>query len=60
MNILDKPKNQNKENGSKNLKYKESAELEFEKILKSEFSSIYSNPKKNEANNDIRNKKYSQ
>ena len=53
MNILDKPKNQNKENGSKNLKYKESAALEFEKILKSEFSSIYSNPKKNEANNDI-------
>ena len=54
INILDHhSKNKNSSNSSKNLRYKENAELEFEKILKSEFSSIYSNPKNNETNNDI-------
>ena len=33
--------------------YKDNSEIEFEKVLKSEFSCIYSNPKRVESNNDI-------
>ena len=43
----------NKTSNGKNVKCKGNAETEFEKILKNEFSSIYSNEKIIESNNDI-------
>ena len=45
--------NKNNIKNTKGIKYKDSGEVEFEKILKKEFSSIYSIDKNIESNNDI-------
>ena len=46
-------KNNNNVNKIKNRKYKDNAEIEFEKLLKCEFSSIYTNNNNIESNNEI-------
>ena len=43
----------NRSSNGNNLKYKDNEEVQFEKALKNEFSSIYSNEKVLESNNDI-------
>ena len=46
-------KSLNKSSNGNNLKYKDNGEIEFEKALKNEFPSIYSNEKLLDSNNDI-------
>ena len=55
INNNNKPNDVSYKNKTNNFinKSKDNSEIEFEKVLKSEFSCIYSNPKSVESNNDI-------
>lgn len=46
-------KDQNLNSQNNNLKYRDNGEVEFERILKNEFSSIYSDPNNIQSNKDI-------